>query len=47
LRDGYFVANALNRLGATRTMERYLGDLLNVSAGAIERELTHAPVAVL
>ena len=25
LRDGYFVVNALNRLGATDTMERYLG----------------------
>jgi GH15 family glucan-1,4-alpha-glucosidase len=34
LRDGYFVVNALNRLGATRTMERYLGYLLNVTAGA-------------
>jgi len=34
LRDGYFVVNALNRLGATRTMERYLGYLLNVAAGA-------------
>jgi GH15 family glucan-1,4-alpha-glucosidase len=34
LRDGYFVVNALNRLGATRTMERYLGYILNVAAGA-------------
>jgi len=25
LRDGYFVVNALNRLGTTQTMERYLG----------------------
>ena len=25
LRDGYFVVDALNRLGATETMERYLG----------------------
>lgn len=33
LRDGYFVVNALNRLGATRTMERYLGYILNVAAG--------------
>lgn len=34
LRDGYFVVNALNRLGATRTMERYLGYILNIAAGA-------------
>jgi len=34
LRDGYFVVNALNRLGATRVMERYLGYILNVVAGA-------------
>lgn len=34
LRDGYFVVNALNRLGATRTMERYLGYIVNVSAEA-------------
>lgn len=33
LRDAYFVVNALNRLGATRTMERYLGYIVNVSAG--------------
>ncbi len=32
LRDAYFVVNALNRLGATRTMERYLGYILNVVA---------------
>lgn len=32
LRDGYFVVNALNRLGATRTMERYLGYIVNVAA---------------
>jgi GH15 family glucan-1,4-alpha-glucosidase len=32
LRDGYFVVNALNRLGATRTMERYLAYIINVSA---------------
>lgn len=32
LRDGYFVVNALNRLGATRTMERYLSYIINVSA---------------
>jgi GH15 family glucan-1,4-alpha-glucosidase len=34
LRDGYFIVNALNRLGATRTMERYLAYLLSVAAGA-------------
>ena len=34
LRDGYFVVNALNRLGATRTMERYLGYILNMVADA-------------
>ena len=30
LRDAYFVVNALNSLGATRTMERYLGYILNI-----------------
>lgn len=34
LRDGYFVVNALNRLGATRTMERHIAYILNVAAGA-------------
>ena len=34
LRDSYFVVNALNRLGATKTMERYLGYLANISASA-------------
>jgi GH15 family glucan-1,4-alpha-glucosidase len=34
LRDAYFVVNALNRLGTTHTMERYLGYLVNVAAGA-------------
>jgi GH15 family glucan-1,4-alpha-glucosidase len=34
VRDGYFVVNALNRLGATRTMERYLGYIVNVAANA-------------
>ncbi|MDQ8165847.1 MAG: glycoside hydrolase family 15 protein [Gemmatimonadota bacterium] len=34
LRDAYFVVNALNRLGATRTMERYLGFVLNRIADA-------------
>jgi GH15 family glucan-1,4-alpha-glucosidase len=32
LRDGYFVVNALNRLGATRTMERYLAYIINIAA---------------
>jgi GH15 family glucan-1,4-alpha-glucosidase len=30
LRDAYFVVNALNRLGATSTMERYINYILNV-----------------
>jgi len=34
LRDAYFVVNALNRLGTTHTMERYLRYLVNVAAGA-------------
>jgi pentatricopeptide repeat protein len=34
LRDGYFVVNALNRLGATSTMERYLAYVVNIAAGA-------------
>jgi GH15 family glucan-1,4-alpha-glucosidase len=34
LRDAYFTINALNRLNATRTMERYLGYIVNVVAGA-------------
>ncbi len=34
LRDSYFVVNALNRLGATKTMERYLAYLANISASA-------------
>ena len=33
IRDAYFVVNALNRLGATRTMERYLAFILNIVAG--------------
>src|SRR5438477_2777219 len=32
LRDAYFVVNALNRLGATQTMERYLNYILNIVA---------------
>jgi GH15 family glucan-1,4-alpha-glucosidase len=34
LRDAYFVVNALNRLNATRTMERYLDYIINVGARA-------------
>jgi GH15 family glucan-1,4-alpha-glucosidase len=34
LRDAAFVVNALNRLGATRTMERYLSYVVNIVAGA-------------
>lgn len=34
LRDAYFVVHALNRLGATRTMEGYLSYLTNIAAGA-------------
>ncbi len=33
LRDAYFVVTALNRLGSTRTMERYLEYILNIIAG--------------
>jgi GH15 family glucan-1,4-alpha-glucosidase len=40
LRDAYFVINALNRLGATQTMERYLSFILNIvadgDAGALQ-----------
>jgi GH15 family glucan-1,4-alpha-glucosidase len=32
LRDAYFVVNALNRLGATRSMERYLHYILDIVA---------------
>lgn len=39
LRDASFVVNALNRLGATRTMERYLGYILNIAAGARDGHL--------
>jgi GH15 family glucan-1,4-alpha-glucosidase len=34
IRDAYFVVNALNQLGATRSMERYLGYILNIVAGS-------------
>lgn len=34
LRDAYFVVNALNRLGATKTLEDYLRYIINVAAGS-------------
>lgn len=34
LRDAYFVVNALNRLGATRSMERYLHFIMDIVASA-------------
>ncbi len=34
LRDSYFVVHALNRLGATLTMENYLRYIINIVAGA-------------
>jgi GH15 family glucan-1,4-alpha-glucosidase len=39
LRDSYFVVSALNRLGATRTMELYLGYLGNIVATSPNGEL--------
>jgi GH15 family glucan-1,4-alpha-glucosidase len=39
LRDGYFVVDALNRLGATETMERYLRYIVDIAAGGDERPL--------
>jgi GH15 family glucan-1,4-alpha-glucosidase len=39
LRDGYFVVNALNRVGATRSMERYLSYIVNIAADAAGRPL--------
>ncbi|MGH7521126.1 MAG: glycoside hydrolase family 15 protein, partial [Gemmatimonadales bacterium] len=39
LRDAYFVVNALNRLGATQTMERYLSFIRNVVAEGADRRL--------
>jgi len=39
LRDAYFVVNALNRLNATRAMERYLDYIVNIAAGADGRDL--------
>jgi GH15 family glucan-1,4-alpha-glucosidase len=39
LRDAYFVVNALNRLGATGTMERYLDYILNIVADSRDAPL--------
>jgi GH15 family glucan-1,4-alpha-glucosidase len=36
LRDAFFVVDALNRLGVTHTMERYLAYILNIVAGTSE-----------
>ncbi|MFN3625627.1 MAG: glycoside hydrolase family 15 protein [Hyphomicrobium sp.] len=41
LRDAYFVINALNRLGATQTMEGYLNYITTI---AVENETTLKPV---
>jgi GH15 family glucan-1,4-alpha-glucosidase len=59
LRDAYFVVQALNRLGATRTMEDHLRYITNVVAGAedgflqpvygiaLDRHLTETEVTTL
>ncbi len=39
LRDSYFVVQALNRLGATQTMQKYLGYIMNIVAGTGDAEL--------
>jgi GH15 family glucan-1,4-alpha-glucosidase len=39
LRDAYFVINALNRLGATRTMEKYLTYIINIAASVSNVQL--------
>ncbi|HET7587415.1 MAG TPA: glycoside hydrolase family 15 protein [Gammaproteobacteria bacterium] len=39
LRDAYFVVNSLNRLGATRMMEHYLGYIINIAANAADEHL--------
>ncbi len=39
LRDAYFVVNALNRLGATHTMERYLNFIRNLVAEGADQQL--------
>jgi GH15 family glucan-1,4-alpha-glucosidase len=44
LRDAYFVVHALNRLGATRTMEHYLRFITDVSALEPEGQLKPYPI---
>lgn len=39
LRDGYFVIQALNRLGATRTMEGFLRFIDRIAAGCGDRDI--------
>ena len=39
LRDAYFVVDALNNLGATRMMERYMAYIINIVAGAEQTQL--------
>ena len=39
LRDSYFVVDALNKLGSTETMERYLAYIVDIAAGAGARAL--------
>ena len=39
LRDSYFVVQALNRLGTTVTMQRYLAYIMNIAADAGDKEL--------
>ena len=39
LRDSYFVVHALNRLGATMTMQRYLDYIMNIAVAAGDSEL--------
>ena len=39
LRDAYFTVNALNRLNATRTMERYLNYIINIAAASDNGQL--------
>ena len=39
LRDAYFVVNALNRMNATRPMERYLDYIINIATNTNGRDL--------
>nr|MBP6809414.1 glycoside hydrolase family 15 protein [Chromatiaceae bacterium] len=39
LRDAYFVVSALNRLGATRSMEEYLGYITDIVGESLDRHL--------